>query len=337
MDAAITGNMSHLFTVMKAAKRFKQLLFRRRPELMEGILGQASRIVQPPLSMRPNAQQRSTSANTEDRRPVEGALASEGIHREIEIEDEGVRRLPKEIDEVAVLSDKGSGPHYTKPSEAPTDQHLNRGKEHPATSHIQRQATSPAEHRGLTRHDTAGKGHAHDPLTDTLFLHVGTGVFGDSTSEYANNDGNDSFQPDDNEPLIVSESPPAADFNVFETAYEEQAKRILEEKQKREEEGGSRPTLFLNRRVESSNNIRENPHLKDYLNLEKIGNAPKAGFARLLDNIREHRGSIADKVEDKDESSEGAAEEEGSVAKKARQDEKAEAEAVEEKEANQKA
>lgn len=69
---------------VQAVKRFKQLLFRRRPERLEGILGSASRIVQPPLSMRPSALRKSKSQDTDNRRPVDGVLATEGIHRDVD-------------------------------------------------------------------------------------------------------------------------------------------------------------------------------------------------------------------------------------------------------------
>ncbi|OSS43674.1 hypothetical protein B5807_11555 [Epicoccum nigrum] len=87
VNAAITGNMGHLVTVVQAVKRFKQLLFRRRPERLDGILGSASRIVQPPLSMRPSALRKSKSQDTDNRRPVESVLAAEGVHRDGDIHE----------------------------------------------------------------------------------------------------------------------------------------------------------------------------------------------------------------------------------------------------------
>lgn len=72
---------------VQAVKRFKQLLFRRRPERLDGILGSASRIVQPPLSMRPSALRKSKSQDTDNRRPVESVLAAEGVHRDADIHE----------------------------------------------------------------------------------------------------------------------------------------------------------------------------------------------------------------------------------------------------------
>jgi hypothetical protein len=72
---------------VQAVKRFKQLLFRRRPERLDGILGSASRIVQPPLSMRPSALRKSKSQDTDNRRPVESVLAAEGVHRDADVHE----------------------------------------------------------------------------------------------------------------------------------------------------------------------------------------------------------------------------------------------------------
>ncbi|KAJ9627313.1 hypothetical protein H2203_003775 [Taxawa tesnikishii (nom. ined.)] len=87
MNDAITGNM-------KAVRRFKKLLLRKRPELMEGIFGRASRIVAPPLAMRPNRPRESRSTDTDDRRPLARAVTAEGVHTEVPISDD-LKRLPK--------------------------------------------------------------------------------------------------------------------------------------------------------------------------------------------------------------------------------------------------
>src|ERR1700722_17169471 len=70
---------------------------------MEGILGSASRIVQPPLSMRSTSRfRKSKSQDSDDRRPLEGVLTTEGVHRNTEISDAGTR-VPEHIDKMAFL------------------------------------------------------------------------------------------------------------------------------------------------------------------------------------------------------------------------------------------
>ncbi|KAH3984546.1 hypothetical protein HBI46_127380 [Parastagonospora nodorum] len=255
VNAAITGNMGHLVTVVRAVKRFKQLLFRRRPERLEGILGSASRIVQPPLSMRPSILRKSKSQDTDNRRPVESALATEGVHHEIRIDDQN-RKTPSKMDSMA----------YVKPGfrgEALGKRQISRGL---STS----SPNSPSLPDTKVIHDnmsfrpppsqsttlpgvitnsgpstpTLGKGHAHDPLEDTLFLNIGT--------------GEDSV-PQPEEGCIVSESPSNVDINVYEAAYEEEVQRIIAQRK----DQYRRPTLYLTRRVENVKSIRDSDCIFD--------------------------------------------------------------------------
>jgi [calcium/calmodulin-dependent protein kinase] kinase len=97
-----------------------------------------------------------------------------------------------------------------------------------------------------------GKGHAHNPLEDTLFLNIGTG---------------EDFQPEPEDGCIVSESPSNVDINVYETAYEEEVQRIIA--QRREQFAATaaaanrRPTLYLTRRVENVKSIRDSDAIFD--------------------------------------------------------------------------
>ncbi|OCK82711.1 Pkinase-domain-containing protein [Lepidopterella palustris CBS 459.81] len=306
VNAAITGNMGHLITVVRAVKRFKQLLFKRRPELMEGILGSASRIVQPPLSMRSSSDfRKSKSQDTDNRRPIEGALTAEGIHRDIEISDNG-KRLPDQMNEMGYSSLQKSEvdnpatgtignvkdrvrrglEKYTKitaavldpnPGQAPEakvdDENLSARPtllEHKSSSSTTASPTPPRDPTAL------GKGQAHDPLEDTLFLRIGTGPSPTST----NSDTDNANLTPDSIP-IVSESPSAVDIDVYETAYQEEITKILK---KKEEEGGRRPTLYLTRRVEGVKSIRENEFIFDTARLGM--ELPKVGFAKLVEKAR---------------------------------------------------
>ncbi|QDS69995.1 hypothetical protein FKW77_003323 [Venturia effusa] len=143
LDNAITGNMGHLMVVMKAVKRFKQLLVRRRPELMEGIFGRASKFVQPPLSMNP--MHRTKSDNTANRIHTEQALTVEGVHREFTVAED-LERLPKGV---------------------------NAEKEISQLKDFDQQGTTPGEQ--MLDHIDTGKGQAHDPLEDILLLGIGPG------------------------------------------------------------------------------------------------------------------------------------------------------------------
>ena len=77
---------------MKAVNKFKKVVAEKRPPIMASILGddESSRFSQPPLAMQRDAKarpptQKSQSLDTFDRRGIEGALAVEGVHREMDV------------------------------------------------------------------------------------------------------------------------------------------------------------------------------------------------------------------------------------------------------------
>jgi [calcium/calmodulin-dependent protein kinase] kinase len=100
---------------------------------------------------------------------------------------------------------------------------------------------------------TLGKGHAHNPLEDHLYLQIGT--------------GEDAPPVEDPSCYIVSESPSNADINVYETAYQEEIARIQKVKEEREgdREGvrEGRPTLYLTRRVENMRSLKDSELVYD--------------------------------------------------------------------------
>ncbi|KAF1837882.1 Pkinase-domain-containing protein [Decorospora gaudefroyi] len=263
VDAAITGNMGHLVTVVRAVKRFKQLLFKRRPERIETILGSASRIVQPPLSMRPTMMRHSKSQDTHDRRPVEAALTTEGVHHQINIDDKD-RKLPQNMDDMA----------YAKPGLRAEVVGKRPSTKVPVTSSPSAQ-TPPGVSDAKVIHESMsfrltpspspmvptlpvsssapttplGKGHAHNPLEDTLFLNIGTG---------------EDYLPEPEDGCVVSESPSNVDMNVYETAYEEEVQRIIAQRRDQYNANANRrPTLYLTRRVENVKSIRDSDAIFD--------------------------------------------------------------------------
>lgn len=97
-------------------------------------------------------------------------------------------------------------------------------------------------------HQEGKRGHAHDPLSDQLFLYIGPSTWaGPSTSGNNNDEDTDRFMDLDGPP-IISESPGAADMSIYETAYLEEIERIRA--QSREQKPPSEPDLYLNRRVD---------------------------------------------------------------------------------------
>jgi [calcium/calmodulin-dependent protein kinase] kinase len=230
-------------------------------------------MVQPPLSIRPSALRKSKSQDTDDRHPVETVLTTEGIHHEIKIDDND-RRIPLGVDELASArpsfrpavvgtppASKGaitSSPIAPQPIAIADAKVIHESMSYrpPRTEPIT--IPVPGASPISTPHTpTIGKGHAHDPLEDHLFLNIGT--------------GEDCAPVED--ACIVSESPSNVDIDVYETAYQEEIQRIRE----REEALGPketasspidgapgdgtrlvprRPTLYLTRRVENIKALR---------------------------------------------------------------------------------
>ncbi|KAL9107619.1 MAG: hypothetical protein Q9227_007522 [Pyrenula ochraceoflavens] len=249
MNRAITGNMKNLIVVMKAVRKFKGLLARKRPTAISSILGEddRSRYFQPPLEMHtsPTRGQRTHSLDVYDRRPVEGALTVEGLHR-LMSEDEDPRKGLQSL-QIGRENEVGRPASRTVPSNA------NASNLSPSSDDEALPPFRPDQpHQAFETHhahtfDVLGqRGHAHDPLEDKLYLHIGPSTFsGVSTI----GDGNGGFVPNRDDVYIVSESPGAADVDIYETAYRDEIERI--QARLREEGRTEEPQVFLNRRVDT--------------------------------------------------------------------------------------
>lgn len=97
--------------------------------------------------------------------------------------------------------------------------------------------------------ETGRRGHAHDPLQDHLYLYIGPSTFSGASS---NADRRATFAPGgyDEDVPIVSESPGAADIDIYETAYTEEIERI---RQRCKEEGKDEEEsiVYTTRRVDA--------------------------------------------------------------------------------------
>jgi [calcium/calmodulin-dependent protein kinase] kinase len=253
LNHAITGNVGRLLVVMKAVKRFKSLLVQRRPELMESIFGNSSRLVQPPLSINPLW--RTHSSDLDDRKSTEQALVAEGIHREIKISD-AFKKLPEKLNMVAIHGSDVATDENAKTSAAKEADLLRKSSPLPENIEDAKQV-----------YKQSGKGQAHDPLEDTLYLGIGNGALDTIDS--------DSF-------AAVSESPSATDFNVYEKAYQEEIDRIVA---KQGEDVSRCPTLFLTRRVEHIKDLHHNELLVDHIK-NRVPEAANVAFRKLVDQAK---------------------------------------------------
>lgn len=274
---------------MKAVKRFKNAIAHKRPLQMEGILERGARMVQSPQSIsRPehaSPLHKTRSVDTHDRKPIEAALVAEGVHRDIEFT--GFNTPLDRPDSAIAFSP-------TSPV-TPTKNRLKSNSQSDSTSPISpkrvldahpqdHRSSSATQPRPIEKPNSHGKGHAHDPLTDHLFLAVGPG-------------GSDEI-PD---PPAVSESPPAAEVNIYETAYHEEIERIREKQ-------GKQATLYLTRRVDKKKEYQDDVYM---VGIDHEAPVAKSGFAKILDLARrkgkdvkaEEQKKVRDPEEQKEQTS----------------------------------
>ncbi|RDL35051.1 uncharacterized protein BP5553_06982 [Venustampulla echinocandica] len=227
VNHAITGKMRNLLTMMQAVKKFKSLLGRsRRPQGLSDALGQGARIF--PASE--PVFHRTSSFDLHDRRAVETALASEGVHHDVVSSDANTpKSMGSRIDTSVVVMNEPQAGSYDGHGKGLTPRRI-PSDEIPGPS-------GPDPQRG----DSSGeKGHAHDPLDgEPLFLGVGAGV----NNSLATSEEN-----------FVAESPTAADFNIYDTAYQKEVERIRAAQ-------GHAVKLYLTRRVDGQLQYKDDKNL----------------------------------------------------------------------------
>ena len=258
---------------MKAVKKFKNAIAPRRPSALDSIFGKDTRIVQPPLPMstagKPPLFHKARSIDTHDRRPVEQVLATEGVHRDIDLSHyEG--RIENREDTLVMSSPKRSSTNKSEELDHASPEIAKRDLKADPSAHRPSQTTTSPK---LIPHQ--GKGQAHDPLLDQLYLNLGPGG---------------SSRPPS--PPAVSESPPAAETDIYEIAYRKEVDRI------RETHGRS-ATLFVTRRVEK---------MEDYLRDQGLirGNnsvvsKSMSGLSKVIETARANAAKDTSKKDQQDD------------------------------------
>jgi hypothetical protein len=251
MDNAITGNMAHLMAAVKAVKRFKSRVSERRGQFVDGILGRDSRLTAPPHAMR----YQTRSQDTHDRRPLGRILVTSGVNSGIEVNDD-MEAVPPDMENLTMVAspegeDDADLEGRLGETEAHYKQRLETLKHHPSGG--SRSATETRTGDDLEQSfkrrsrtfpvDGHLKGHAHDPLEDTLFLNIGH-----DPSVLQTHDMMD--YP------MVSESPPAVEMDIYEQAYQEEMEKILARRPRE-------PSMYMTRRVEHRDDIRALSNIKD--------------------------------------------------------------------------
>lgn len=233
---------------------------------MDGLFGHDTKMVQPPLSMlEPSPHHhphKAKSVDAHDRKLIEKDLVVKGVHHEIDtraFDSSFTRQETPTVTRIAPLPSsptkiKSRDNHQTADNAAgaPKRELNARPQDHrPESSSQPRNIEKPKDH---------GKGHAHDPLEDHLFLEIGPG-------------GSDEI-PD---PPAVSESPPAAGLNIYEAAYKEEIKRLREKR-------GKEALLYLTRRV-NKKEYQDDDNIVAGAR-ETASAVATSGFAKFMDLAR---------------------------------------------------
>ncbi|KAI1617840.1 calcium/calmodulin-dependent protein kinase [Exophiala viscosa] len=255
MNAAITSNMRNVVTVIKAINKFKSLLEKTKNRPMTSILGDEG---DGHFSYPPAAMKKEVSSNTEEAQQARDS-ANHDSHEHAEGDDlrQKVRGLnlqsspTQSVDDTTIAKKEDQSerkPRKRKQlfSEGSTD------TEDAALPTIAEMEQLDPQHlppfRPLHSHtrtvsEVGHRGQAHDPLEDHLYLYVGPSTYAGVSSQ----DGDDeTFMPDEDGAPIVSESPGAADVDIFETAYRDEIERIVAQSKEQNKE----PNVYLTRRVD---------------------------------------------------------------------------------------
>jgi len=243
---------------MKAVKKFKTLVERKRkrPGALIESVGRGVRALHPfssssDVATPEPALHTSKSVDIFDRRNIEQALAAEGVHHHIDVP----------------LSSQAQDLHITKP-ESPTVDEAAHGNAH---ADPKKQPAEPLLQNALPeiRHpEVHDKGHAHDPM-DEEPLFLGIGIGGDDSLEAPQQD-------------FVAESPTAAEFSIYDTAYQQEVERIRAAQ-------GAAATVYLTRRVDSKKEYKADDNMIKAPEGSEIEGKAREGFKNLLDKAREQK------------------------------------------------
>lgn len=233
---------------------------------MDDVLGLGARRVQPPMSIdRPDGlilSHKAQSLDTDDRQPIEQALAREGVHHVID-----PHTLGKPPRSGAILPDlQAEQIKIQVDSDQAKIQKLHQ----------------PFPRRSLNAHPEAHRAHAldheesaepvkkqsGDALDEFLFLQIGP-----SEGSW---------------PLdvpAVSESPPAAEGNIYETAYHDEVERIRSQK-------GMEARMYLTRRVDNRAEYKNDDNM---IGVDEDEPGGKKGLANVLYKAMEKRETANEK------------------------------------------
>jgi [calcium/calmodulin-dependent protein kinase] kinase len=243
---------------VKAVKRFKALLTKKRPELMSNVLNKEDRAVRQQQNLDVKDEHiltKSQSVDIEDRRPIGRVLTSEGVHVNTDVpdkSDDSIRRMDSAVTITPAIYKAQHDSHHRA-------QHIDENEA---------PLKSPSSHQHRDNGESTGeRGHAHDPMDEEpLWLGIGTG--GEESE----------LSPPETE--VIAESPTAAGFNIYDTAYQNEVERIRQAQ-------GEAATVYLTRRVDSKKEYKDDKHMIEAPKAEEVVGKPHEGWKGLLDAARQ--------------------------------------------------
>lgn len=201
---------------------------------MDSILGRASKMVAPPLTMTGIS-----DAGSSIKSKLKRHLSGKDDPSDFGMTGSGIYRA-KDLDkEEANISERMKATGISKPTRSATESTLS----HQGDGTIDSGRGRDPRERQRHSYDDNIKGHAHNILEDQIFVDIGTGPYNSDGEEH------DEDSSDYEHHYIVSESPSGTDDPVFERAYEKKVKEI--------ESTGMPTTIYKTRRIDK---MREKLH-----------------------------------------------------------------------------
>lgn len=238
---------------MKAVNKFKRLLSKKYPGRIEELFGERRKRVQPPALMREsefeveNLPQRSKSkrqGHFETAPSIKSAISNQEKSH-----------IPTTRPSPALSEANSTSDAHQQDQKRPMEISANVDQAKGA-----RVQTSP--HRESSQ---SGRGQAHDPMDEEPpWLGIGTG------------DGKSEGSPNIED---VAESPTAAGFNIYDTAYQREVARIRDVR-------GEDAMVYLTRRVEAKAEYKAGENPVDSPSANGVAGHAHEGWKGVLDAAR---------------------------------------------------
>ncbi|KAK5798584.1 hypothetical protein VI817_004874 [Penicillium citrinum] len=294
MNMAITGNFGRLMTVMKAVKNFKRLVDPVKggsgsgagaAPAMQSILGGEARFVAPPMEMDEsedfpeiglghNHSSHALGAGVRklfNRRPMSGLRRDDFGFRPDTSDSASISSRPDYSPAGSRLPSGVFEPERQDSASVRSAQSGNVDERPTSRSQSPKIPLSRASSATTKRSIEGTRGHARDPLEeDWPYLSIGPSTYtGTSPQDLKTSDPISIFAepestediglPMSDEPVIVSESPGAADFDIYETAYGKELERIkantISPSAGAGPDAATTPKVYLTRRVEGKDEV----------------------------------------------------------------------------------